>query len=76
MKHALFSTQEEAESYVPTVQAAVDAAAIPGPKVIILPVYVAWLDKWAVALPVDCEEQGEIVETIEMPVDEEEQGLD
>ena len=70
MKHALFMTKEEAESYVPTVQAAVDAAAIPGPRVIILPVYIDWLGKWAVALPVECEEQGEIVETVERPPEE------
>lgn len=69
MKHALFSTREEAESYVPTVQAAVDAANLPGPRVIILPVYIEWMGKWAVTLPVECEARGEVVETVERPVE-------
>lgn len=72
MRYALFPTREEAESYVPTVQAAVDAANLPGPKVIILPVWIEWMGKWAVTLPVECLERGEIVETVERPVESEE----
>lgn len=73
MKHALFMTKEEALAHVPTVQAAVDAANLPGPKVLIqTPIFIEWLNRWAVAIPVECEEQGEIVEAVERPVEREE----
>lgn len=77
MKHALFATREEAESYVPTVQAAVDAqieqaraALMVHGAIEIMPAYIDWMGKWAVTMPVDCEARGEIVETVERPPEE------
>lgn len=63
-----FSTLDEAEKCQKTMQAAIDAEHRPGPKEIILPV-ATYDGMWAVPVSAEIEHSGEVVESIEPPVE-------
>ena len=69
MRYALFDTIEDANNFVPIVQAACDAVRTNEPKNIVC-VFQA-LGKFAVSMPIEPDElQGEIVDTVEPPVED------
>jgi hypothetical protein len=72
MRYALFDIKTEADDFAKCVQTACNAAQEPSkPKIIICPFPA--LGRWAVSMPVEpAILRGEIVDTVEPPVSEEE----
>ena len=77
MKHALFATRDEALTAAAKVQAACEAnpveahAELGGSgSITILPAFIEWIGKWAVPVAVEVEVTGEVVDSIDRPVEE------
>lgn len=77
MKHALFATESEALTCAAKVQTACNSdpvaahAELDNGKgaIYILPAWIEWMGKWSVPLPVEVETGGEIVDSIDRPVE-------
>lgn len=71
MRYSLFDNKTDAETYTVKIQAACDNAHVEEqPRQIIIPVYIQWMDKWAVTMPVEPDElEGEVVDNVEQPIE-------